>query len=125
MSIEASPSILNDDVTALVSKLPDIKEWGLLDTGATHHMFKTLNMFEKESIKALPDSNRQLTMAGGKSSLEVKSKGSMRLKAGDGSVFELKECLYIPELTRNLISGGILIKKGVEIRVNPNNSLCF
>lgn len=30
--IEASPSVFDDDVTALVSKLPDIKIWGLLDT---------------------------------------------------------------------------------------------
>lgn len=49
----------------------------------------------------------------------------MRLRAGNDSTFELKDCLYIPELTRNLIAGGILLRKGVEIRINPNNSSCF
>lgn len=123
--ITASPSIFNDDVTAMVSKLPDMKVWGLLDTGATHHMFKSVDMFEKESVKSLHDSNKQLTMAGGKSSLEVKSKGNMQLKAGHSLIFELKDCLYIPELARNLIAGGLLLRKGVDIVINPNNALCF
>lgn len=42
-TVHASPSIYDDNVTALVSQLPSGKEWGLLDTGATHHMFKLLN----------------------------------------------------------------------------------
>lgn len=92
-TIEASPSIYDDDVSALVSKLPEIKIWGLLDTGATHHMFKTQDMFDVATIKPLPESNRQLTLAGGKSSLEVKTRGTTQLKAGDGSIFELKDCL--------------------------------
>lgn len=123
--IEASPSIYDDNLAAMVSKLPEMKVWGLLDTGATHHTFKTLDMFVKDTIKPLADTNKQLTLAGGKSSLEVKSKGNMRLKAGDDSMFELKECLYIPELGRKLIAGGILLRKGVEIHINPNNSSCF
>lgn len=123
--IEASPAMFDDEVSALVSKLPNIKMWGLLDTGATHHMFKTVDLFEKESLKSLPESNQKLTLAGGSSSLEVKSKGDLRLKAGDGSVFQLKDCLQIPDLSRNLIAGGILIKKGVEIKINPNNKSCF
>lgn len=121
----ASPSIFDDDVSALVSKLPNIKLWGLLDTGATHRIFKTQDMFDKDTFKTLPESNRKLTLAGGTSFLEVKTKGTLQLKAGEGSVFELKECLYITELSRNLIAGGILIKKGVEILINPNNPSCF
>lgn len=32
-------------------------------------------------------------------SLSVHSEGTVRLKAGDGTTFELKDCLYIPELS--------------------------
>lgn len=69
LSIEASPSIFDDNISALVSQLPAGKIWGLFDTGATHHMFKTLEIFDTNSVKALPESNCQLTLAGGKSSL--------------------------------------------------------
>lgn len=49
----------------------------------------------------------------------------MGLKAGDDTIFQHKECLFIPELSQNLIAGGVLIQKGVTICVNQNNSSCF
>lgn len=88
--------------------------WALHDTGATHHMFNDIRLFDKTTLKPVDNANKRLKLAGGGVSLAVHSEGSVRLKAGDGSTFELQECLYIPELTKNLIAGGRLRLKGVR-----------
>ena len=66
-----------------------------------------------------------LKLAGGGVSLAVHSEGSVRLKAGDGTIFELKDCIYVPELTKNLISGGRLRLKGVREFYDPNENESF
>lgn len=58
-------------------------------------------------------------------SLSVHSEGTVRLKAGDGTVFELKDCLYIPELAQNLISGGKLRQKGVREYFDDGDNSSF
>ena len=88
--------------------------WALHDTGATHHLFNDRRLFDKNKLKPVNDSNKRLKLAGGEMSIAVHSKGSVRLKAGDGTVFELTGCLYVPELSKNLISGGRLRLKGVR-----------
>lgn len=47
------------------------------------------------------------------------STGSVKLKDGKGDEFLLVDCLYVPELSRNLIAGGALIKGGVTTYI-PN-----
>lgn len=99
--------------------------WALHDTGATHNMFNDLRLFDKSDLKKVDDSNKRLKLAGGGVSLAVHSEGSVKLKAGDGSVFELKECLYIPHLSKNLIAGGRLCLKGVREHFDDGNNSSF
>lgn len=99
--------------TAAVAATPDGQIWALHDTGATHHLFNDIRMFDQSKHKRVNDTNKRLKLAGGGVSLAVHSEGPVRLKAGDGTVFELKDCLYVPDLTRTLIAGGRLRMKGV------------
>lgn len=73
-------------------------------------MFNDPTLFEASSVTPISDINQHLQLAGGDVSLAVKSKGTVHLKAGDDSVFALKNSLYVPELTKNLIAGGALIQ---------------
>lgn len=100
-------------------------KWGLKDTGASHHMFNTISFFVTSSLKRVEDQNKRLKLAGRNATLAVHSTGSVKLKAGDGSVFMLKECLYVPELSRNLIAAGALIKQGVTTILNGDENECF
>lgn len=99
--------------------------WALHDTGATHHLFNNICLFDKSKLKPINDSNKRLKLAGGGVSLAVHSEGSVRLKAGDGTVFELKDCLYVPDLSKNLIAGGRLRLKGVREFYDPDDNVSF
>lgn len=124
------------DVTAQGSELIDLNAtasavapseglWALNDTGASHHMFNDISLFDASTVKPLEDSNKRLRLAGGDASLAVHSTGSVKLRAGDGTVFTLADCLYVPELSRNLIAGGALLKKGVVTVINSTDPECF
>lgn len=89
-------------------------EWALHDTGATHHVFKERKFFINEKFKLTEDPRKRLKLAGGDVSLNVKGQGSVVMKAGDGTVFELTNCLWVPKLSRNLIAGGVLKTKGIR-----------
>lgn len=99
--------------------------WALQDTGATHHMFNNKTLFMKGSLRTVENSNRRLKLAGGDVSLAVESIGKIRLKAGDGTVFKLVNCLYVPNLRKNLISGGNLKKKGTREVFDDSDPNCF
>ncbi|KAG0150489.1 hypothetical protein CROQUDRAFT_88008 [Cronartium quercuum f. sp. fusiforme G11] len=73
--------------------------WALNDTGASHHMFNDLKLFQANSIKPIDGPSKQLRLAGGGASLSVHSTGSVKLRAGDGTSFTLGECLYVPKLS--------------------------
>lgn len=64
-------------------------------------------------------------MAGGDVSLAVDSIGKIRLKAGDGTILELSDCLYVPELRKKLIAGGTLKRKGVREIYNDSEPTYF
>lgn len=85
-------------------------QWALLDTGASHHMFNDESMFVASSLVPHDNPSQRLKLARGGVSLAVKSTGVVQLKAGDGTVFTLNDCLLVPELSKNLISGGALFK---------------
>lgn len=99
--------------------------WALHDTGATNHMFNSRAMFVADTLKPVDDPNRRVKLAGGEATLAVEGIGKVRLKAGDGTVFELTECLLVPELSRNLIAGGVLKKKGVREMFDTEDPSCF
>lgn len=88
--------------------------WGLHDTGATHHMFNSRKLFVENSLLSVENPNQRRKLAGGDATLAVEGVGKVRLKAGDGTVFELTQCLLVPDLSKNLIAGGVLKKKGVR-----------
>lgn len=114
------------DIDATASSVtPAEGIWALNDTGASHHMFNDLSFFDASTIKPLEDSNKRPRLAGGDASLAVHSTGSVKLRAGDGTIFTLADCLYVPELSRNLIAGGALLKKGVITHINSSNPDCF
>lgn len=81
------PSIYESEASVSTLTAPDKELWGLLDTGATHYMFKTKELFEQKSLTSVESSNNKLKMAGGESKLTVMSKGTVKLQAGDGSPF--------------------------------------
>lgn len=101
------------------------EKWGLKDTGASHHMFNTVSFFVPSTLRRIEDPNKRLRLAGGNATLAVHSVGTVKLKAGDGSVFQLRECLYVPELSKNLIAAGALIKQGVVTILNEDDKECF
>lgn len=43
----------------------------------------------------------------------------MKLKARDISKFEFTNCLFIPNVSVHLIAGVLLLRKGVQIIINP------
>lgn len=105
---------------------PEKELWGLFDTGATHYMFNNSELFEALSVTMIAsDNNNKLKPAGGNSKLTVKPKGTVKLKAGENSGFEFIDCLFIPDLNRRLVAGGLLLRKGVQIIINPSNPKCF
>lgn len=89
-------------------------EWALHDTGAAHHMFKDRKFFVDSTFVDTEASTKRLKLAGGGVSLNVKGRGTVKLKAGDGTTFELLDCLWVPELSRNLVASGLLKAKGVR-----------
>lgn len=80
----------------------------LIVTAASHHMFKDKNIFSSY-INTL-DKEDYLDMAGGNATLKIHGRGEVKFIGPDGHIFELKNCLHIPDLKRSLIGGTILLK---------------
>lgn len=116
----SDPSALVSAAAALTAQI-----WAFHDTGATHHLFNDIQSFAKKSLKQVNGSNKRLKLAGGDVSLAVHSEGSVKLKASDGTLFELKECLYVPELSKNLLSGGRVRLKGVREHFDDGDNHSF
>lgn len=115
-----------EDVTASASATSSqSSEWALHDTGATHHVFKNQEFFDNASFKLNKGLSKRSKLAGGNVSLNVKGMGVVKLKAGNGSTFELKECLWVPDRSRNLIAGGLLKSKGVREMYDDHEPTSF
>lgn len=100
-------------------------DWGLNDTGASHHMFNTTEHFIPTSLTQNPNPPRRLTLADGSQSLEVHSIGVTQFSDSQSGRVEFCQSLYVPTLNKNLIAGGALVKKGVTRVVNPTNPHIF
>ena len=70
----------------------------LLDSGATGHM-----CHDRDAFVSLQPHCGIIRVGDGRS-LEVKGKGTVLLKTTSGLMLELRGVLYVPELTRNLLS---------------------
>lgn len=88
-------------------------------------MFNSDSLFSSSSMKKVNDSLKRLKLAGENSSLAIHSTGTVQLQLGSGKLFELNNSLYVPELSQNLLAGGAMLKRGVEVLINPNDSNCF
>ncbi|KAH9650291.1 hypothetical protein KPL70_026321 [Citrus sinensis] len=84
----------------------------ILDSGCTFHMcpFKDylLNYHETDGGKVMMGNNAVCKIVG---------IGNVNLKLHDGTIRELREVRYVPELKRNLISLGMLDKMGLSIKL--------
>lgn len=100
-------------------------EWALFDTGSSDHVFKTESLFVKETISVIEDKSHCLTLASGGASLAVKSRGTAQLLSGTRRLFKLAKALCVPELSQNLIAGGLMLRKGMKIIINKEDPNCF
>lgn len=78
---------------------PDCTKW-YLDSGASNHFCFDRNMFV--SIQPLEKPN--FVILGDDCTCPIQGKGMVHLKLASGSIFELHGVLYVPELTKNLLS---------------------
>lgn len=94
----------------------------LIDTGASHHMFHDLSLFDPDSIYKNDDPSAKLSLAGGGATLEIHSMGRVNLLNSKGELVKLADCLYVPQLSRNLIAGGRILRAGAVTTVlkDPN-----
>lgn len=122
---ESSHTVFNDNTPAAKIMNKSGGQWALYDTGATHYMFKSNSLFSSSSLVKLDDSSKRLKLAAGDVSLAVHSNGTVQLKSGSGKLFELNNSLYVPEIAQNLLAGGAMLRKGVEVLIHPNDSNCF
>lgn len=97
-------------------------DWGLNDTGASHHIFNTTEHFVANSLIRNTDPTKRLTLAGGNQTLKVHSIGTTAFKDSVDGRIEFRESLYIPSLN---IAGGALFKARVSSVVNPSNPMVF
>lgn len=80
----------------------------LIDTASSHHMLKERQVFT--TYTDVTHLNEQLDMAGGSATLLIHGRGSISIIGPDRNVFIFNNCLHIPDLTRSLIGGTILLK---------------
>ncbi|KNZ44713.1 hypothetical protein VP01_88g5 [Puccinia sorghi] len=94
----------------------DNKSRIILDSGASAHIFNDKQFFsqitkgEFEEIKTGKEN----------ATLPIKGTGPVRLKWGN-RVIQLEDCLYVPDIVINLVSAGVLDRKGCQIQSDPGN----
>lgn len=113
------------EASVAISASQPLSTWALLDTGASHVMFNDETLFVASSISANDNPSQRLKIAGGDVSLAVKSTGTVQLRAGDGTFFALHNCLLVPELAKNLVSGGALFRSHAVPVVHEGQSKNF
>lgn len=86
--------------------------YGLLDTGASHHMFNDDSFFDEGSFISNQDPAAKLSLAGGDATLDITGFGTVTIVNSLGEQVKFGDCLLVPGLTRNLIAGGRMIRAG-------------
>lgn len=84
----------------------------LLDTGASHFMLHNKSKFDHGSLVANTNPDARLNLAGGGATLEIEATGSVTIVNSKGEETRYDDCLYVPRLSRNLITGGRLLRTG-------------
>jgi hypothetical protein len=101
----------------------------VLDTGASHHMFNNLEYFRDATTESC-----SIPISTGRNSSDLTAirKGTAMVAQSTGKLLLLPDSLYVPGLTRNLISmtkltsnNARLSKRGGRICVTIDNSIHF
>ena len=88
-----------------------------VDTGATNHVCNSLQGFQE--TRRLADEEIYLWL-GNTSRVAAKTVGEVSLYFGGNKVLILKDCLYVPNIRRNLISVSCLACNGYSALFNEH-----
>lgn len=88
----------------------------LFDTGASQHMFNSLEYFKKENYSQVDGVD--LKLAGGGITLPVTGTGSAVINGENDVPIRFENALYVPKLSKNLIAGCILLQDQINISTN-------
>lgn len=108
----------------IIAKVPS-NEYGLADTGSSHHIFNHLKHFDSKSLTDNTDPTKRLNLAGGSDTLALEKIGTAYLLDVDGKFMAFENSLYVPKLNKNLIAASTLIKRGVMPVVHPSHPNIF
>lgn len=92
-TFEASHTLFAEDTPAANIVNESGGQWALYDTGVTHYMFKTDELFTSSSLTKINNTSKRLKLAGGEAPLAVHSTGTVKLKSGSRKMFELNYSL--------------------------------
>ncbi|KAL0383157.1 UNVERIFIED_CONTAM: Retrovirus-related Pol polyprotein from transposon TNT 1-94 [Sesamum calycinum] len=91
--------------------LVENKEDWILDTGAFRHFCSNKALIHE----LLETTDGECVFMGNSTTAGVLSKGKILLKLTSGKTLALIDVLYVPSLRRNLVSGSLLNKAGLQI----------
>ena len=89
----------------LTASIPDSRKEWVLDSGCTFHITPDKDVLFDHGSKVLMANNTQC---------KVQGIGKIRITNEDGAVIILKDVRYMPDMSRNLISYGMLEKSGCK-----------
>ena len=81
----------------------------LIDSGASHNLFNTKDLFT--TYTEWNDSTNHVTLADGKTTAKIFGSGTISATTINGNNFTIDECLYVPELSNSLLSTKYFSKK--------------
>ncbi|MBW0483910.1 hypothetical protein O181_023625 [Austropuccinia psidii MF-1] len=88
----------------------------VIDCGATHHMFYDKKLFKNLTL----NSNEKISTSDPSSNLLCKGQGMVEISVNN-KLFKLGNCLYVPRLTRNLVSLLDLCSEPITITRNQTS----
>ena len=80
---------------------------------------------DKNSFVQLDEGVKSNITLGDRSTQEVTGKGTISVKARNGSTKYIQDVLYVPGLAQNLLSVGQLIEKGYSVNFDNNKCVIF
>lgn len=106
----AQKTVDEEDSAFSVSSANNQSNRWILDSGCSYHMCPNRQWFSSfEEIEG------GVVLMGNDNACRTRGIGSLRLKMHDGTIRQLKEVRYVPDLKKNLISLGALESNGYKI----------
>ncbi|KAH9780112.1 CCHC-type domain-containing protein [Citrus sinensis] len=116
--LKKQKEVSNTNFVAMISEInvfEDDNAWWI-DSGATKHVCKDRSLFK--SYKAMDDGS--VLYMGNSSTAIVKGKGNVQLEFTSGKTLTLTDVYHVPEVRKNLVSGGLLDKFGFKLVFESN-----